>query len=186
MNRLQIINKNEISIFVAYLYTMQYYTFIQIVVLAESIKEFRCFYYMIQYIEEIVKHKLSFIIIKQPQGDKMVREFITVNLEQGMPTVDVALRRLSGELATSRAHRVQVVKFIHGYGSTGTGGKLRVAIQQELERLKKKGAIKLWLSGENWEIFNRDAIVFLDSCNELRSDRDLGRHNNGISMVLLK
>ncbi len=115
----------------------------------------------------------------------MVRKFITVNIELGLPTVDVALRRLSGELATARAHRVVVVKLIHGYGSSGTGGRIRVAIQMELERLKNKGAIKCWLPGEKWEIFTPDAIRFLDSCEELRSDRDLGRHNNGISMVLL-
>jgi len=116
----------------------------------------------------------------------MVRDFITVNLEEGMPTVDIALRRLSGELVTARAHRVVAVKFIHGYGSSGTGGRLRVAIQKELERLKNKGAIKSWIPGENWEIFNIEAIKFLDSCEALRSDRDLGRHNNGISMVLLR
>lgn len=116
----------------------------------------------------------------------MIPEFITVNLEEGMPTVDVALRRLSGELATARAHRVLVVKFIHGYGSTGTGGRLRVAIQKELERLKEKKAILAWIPGESWEIFNPAAIQFLDACRILRNDRDLGRHNNGISMVLMR
>ncbi len=116
----------------------------------------------------------------------MQRDFITVNIEEGMPVVDVALRRLSGELAAARAHRVVVVKFIHGYGSSGTGGRLRVAIQRELERLKVKGAIKSWIPGEKWEIFNIEAIRFLDSCEVLRMDKDLGRHNNGISMVLMR
>jgi len=116
----------------------------------------------------------------------MLRDFITVNLEEGMPTVDIALRRLSGELATARAHRVKVVKLIHGYGSSGSGGKIRTAVQKELERLKVKKALKLWAPGEKWEIFNPEVIVFLDTCDALRSDRDLGRHNNGISMVLLR
>ena len=138
---------------------------------------------MIQYKRQIVKLIVQLRVYREIF---VVKEFITVNIEAGMPTVDVALRRLSGELATARAHRVLVVKLIHGYGSTGTGGRIRTAIQKELERLKIKGAIRLWLPGENWEIFNRDAITFLDLCNELRADRDLGRHNNGISMVLLK
>ncbi len=116
----------------------------------------------------------------------MLRAFITVNLEVGMPTVDTALRRLSGELATARAHGVIAVKLIHGYGSSGTGGRLRVAIQQELERLKGKKAITGWIPGDKWEIFNPEAIRFLDACDTLRSDRDLGRHNNGISMVLMR
>ncbi len=116
----------------------------------------------------------------------MPREFITVNLESGMPTTDQCLRRLSGELASARAHRVIVIKLIHGYGSSGTGGRLRVAVQQELERLKTTNAIKNWIPGEKWEIFNFEAIHYLDTCESLRSDRDLGRHNNGISMVLLR
>lgn len=115
----------------------------------------------------------------------MPANFITVNLEEGRPTVDVALRRLFGEITRAKASRVKAVKLIHGYGSSGTGGALRVAVRTELERLKKKGMIKLFVPGENFEIFNLDAIKMLDSCNELRSDRDLGRFNNGITMVLL-
>lgn len=116
----------------------------------------------------------------------MSQQVVIVNLEMGMPTVDVALKRLSGELAMARAQRVVAMKLIHGYGSSGTGGKLRVAIRKELERLRLKQSLKAWIPGETWEIFNPEAIRFLDACDSLRGDRDLGMHNNGISMVLLR
>lgn len=112
-------------------------------------------------------------------------EYITVNLEDGRPTKDIALRRLAAEITRCKAQRLKVVKLIHGYGSSGVGGVLRVAVRKDLERLKKLGKIKLYVPGENFEIFSADTIKMLDSCNELRSDRDLGRYNNGITIVLL-
>ena len=115
----------------------------------------------------------------------MSRNFITVDLEQGMPSTDVALKRLSDELITAKAHRVKVVKIIHGYGSSGVGGKIRTAIHKELDNKKKKGQIKAWVPGEKWEIFSMEAIKILDAGEELRNDRDLGQYNAGISMVLL-
>ncbi|MCX7773593.1 MAG: Smr/MutS family protein [Clostridia bacterium] len=115
----------------------------------------------------------------------MPQDYVTVNLEEGRPTVDIALRRLSSELVRLRAQRVKAVKLIHGYGSSGVGGALRVGVRQHLEHLKKKGAIKLYVPGEKFEIFSIDTIKMLDQCESLRSDRDLGRYNNGVTLVLL-
>ena len=110
---------------------------------------------------------------------------VTINLEEGRPTADVALRRLSAELVRVKAQRAKAVKLIHGYGSSGVGGVLRVEIRKELERMKKRGVIKLYVPGENFEIFSSDTIKMLDNCGALRNDRDLGRFNSGITMVLL-
>lgn len=115
----------------------------------------------------------------------MKRDFITINLESGMPTVDHALARLRVEFTSAKTLRVKVIKLIHGYGSSGTGGRIRTAVRAELENLKRAGRIKAYVPGEKWEIFNMETIRMLDACGELRSDRDLGRFNNGITMVLL-
>ena len=45
------------------------------------------------------------------------------NLEAGMPTAVDAIRRLTSILSTQRALRTRVIKLIHGYGSSGKGGK---------------------------------------------------------------
>lgn len=115
----------------------------------------------------------------------MTIDFITVNLEEGRPTAAVALKRLFGEIHRAKAQRVKVIKLIHGYGSSGVGGVLRIAVRTELERLKKKGLVKIYVPGESFEIFSIDTIKMLDACEILRSDRDLGRFNSGITMVLL-
>lgn len=115
----------------------------------------------------------------------MASDYITINLEEGRPTADVALKRLMAEYYRARAGGVKVIKLIHGYGSSGVGGVLRLAVRKELERLQKKGMIRLFVPGEQFEIFSSDTIKLLDNCGSLRSDRDLGRYNNGITMVLM-
>jgi hypothetical protein len=112
-------------------------------------------------------------------------DYSVINIEEGRPTADVAIKRLKSELTRAKAQNVKVVKLIHGYGSSGVGGILKTVVRRELERMKKRGTIKLYVPGENFEIFNADTIRILDSSRAIRNDRDLGRYNNGITMVLL-
>jgi len=63
----------------------------------------------------------------------------TLNLKEDMPTVPVAMARLERELALANSSRIAVVKIIHGYGSTGRGGDIRVAVQKALvERAERR------------------------------------------------
>ena len=48
-------------------------------------------------------------------------EVYTVNLEEGMPYVDEALEHLEKSLRRAKNGGCKVVKFIHGYGSSGKG-----------------------------------------------------------------
>ena len=48
----------------------------------------------------------------------------TIDIEAGMPLVEEGLARLEKELARAMQAGVDVVRVIHGYGSTGKGGKL--------------------------------------------------------------
>ena len=45
----------------------------------------------------------------------------TINIEAGMPLVEEGLARLEKELARAMQAGVDVVRVIHGYGSTGRG-----------------------------------------------------------------
>ncbi len=109
----------------------------------------------------------------------------TINLEEGLPTVDQAIRRLTFEMMRARAERAVALKLIHGFGSSGTGGRIRVEVRKYLNVLKKRGAIRLFIAGESFSIFDQEARKALDICPELRSDRDLDRHNNGITILIL-
>ena len=111
--------------------------------------------------------------------------FKTVNLEEGMPLVDAAIRRATFELKNGRRSGLVAIKFIHGYGSSGSGGRIRVELQKDLTRLQNRREIRLFVPGERFDIFDQDTQKLLSACRELSKDRDLNRHNNGITVVLL-
>ena len=108
-----------------------------------------------------------------------------INLEENRPTVDEMNRRLTIELRHARHARVTVLKLIHGYGSTGVGGKLRSAVRITLEQAKKRGEICDFVQGEEFRISNEFTWAMLKLYPELKQDRDLGRENRGITMVQL-
>ncbi len=108
-----------------------------------------------------------------------------VNLEHGMPTVEQALRRLTGELYTTRRMGCAVLKLIHGYGSSGKGGKIRVAVRRELEKQKSLNQVKEVIPGEKFSIFESATLSAFSKAPELRRDRDLDRYNNGVTYVVL-
>lgn len=109
-----------------------------------------------------------------------------VNLEQGMPYVDEAIRRMNGALRSARAGGTRVVKLIHGYGSSGTGGKIRVAVAAELANKKRSGEIKEYVRGEDFTPFSESCRKVLDLVPELQKDKDYLRCNQGITIVLLR
>ena len=95
-------------------------------------------------------------------------ELREINLEHGMPTVQTALSQLALELRRTRSMGCTGLKIIHGYGSSGKGGKIRVQARSRLARMKGAGEIRA---------FRR--------CGALRKDPDLERHNNGVTIILL-
>ena len=109
----------------------------------------------------------------------------TVNIEDGMPTVEEARQRLERELSAARATKVTALKVIHGYGSSGVGGALRVAIQKRLFELKHSGELREVIYGEDWRIGNEAAWRWLERYPEWKKDSDVGRGNRGISIVIL-
>jgi hypothetical protein len=109
----------------------------------------------------------------------------TVNLKSDMPSVLEALQRLDGELASARQGKATFLKLVHGYGSTGEGGDIRVAVQKRLLELTQTGQIRGCIFGENWLKSDDTAWKLLQSHAELKNDSDLGRQNRGITIVLL-
>ena len=76
-----------------------------------------------------------------------------VDLERGMPTVRAALQQLSFELWRGRSLGCAAVKLIHGYGSSGKGGRIRVEARACLARMKERGELRDVIPGEEFTIF---------------------------------
>jgi hypothetical protein len=109
----------------------------------------------------------------------------TINLEEGRPSAASATSRLLDQLRLARQQGFAAVKVIHGYGSHGVGGELRSAIQGILARMAQGGDIAAFIAGEDWRVSNETGWRLIQKHRELKRDRDLGKENKGISIVVL-
>ena len=107
-----------------------------------------------------------------------------VNLELGRPSADEALRRLEHELAAKRHLRAKAMKIIHGYGSSGKGGRIRTASRKYLRAAQEQGRIYAVLPGERLTIFDEEARRLMARCPALRDDCDRERYKCGVTFVI--
>jgi hypothetical protein len=115
----------------------------------------------------------------------MTKLIKVVNLEDGLPSVEQARARLSTEMNIARQSGVGVLKIIHGYGSSGVGGDLRIALQATLRQMAERSEIRACIYGENWRKSDEQAWALLKQFPELKEDRDLAKGNRGITLVVL-
>jgi hypothetical protein len=78
-----------------------------------------------------------------------------------------------------------VLKIIHGYGSSGVGGDLRIALQSTLRQMAERKEIRACIYGENWRKSDEHAWALLKRFPALKDDRDFGRGNKGVTIVVL-
>lgn len=111
--------------------------------------------------------------------------FNEVNIKYDMPTADQAVKRCTFAIENGKRLGGGAVKIIHGYGSSGKGGKIRVQVRQYLERQKQQCHIRDYIPGENFSIFDEATRAAFMRCDELRRDHDLEAANNGVTIVVL-
>jgi hypothetical protein len=80
---------------------------------------------------------------------------------------------------------VSLLKIVHGYGSTGKGGEIRLAVQSALAVALQRREVQQLIFGEDWRISNEACWALLKQWPELKRDSDLGRENRGITFVVL-
>lgn len=112
-------------------------------------------------------------------------KYKTFNLEQGMPAWEEAERRLINEISNARKTGVKVLKIIHGYGSSGAGGKLKLETRRFLADRKRRNLIRNFVPGEEWSRNSAAARDLLSTYPALKDDMDLNRSNEGITIVVI-
>ncbi len=108
-----------------------------------------------------------------------------INLESGLPTVEEARRRLLAAMDSARSRGIRVIKIIHGWGSSGAGGRLGPAVRRSLRLRVQEGRAVCILAGERFSGDTQEGREFLRRHPALRSDRDCNRANPGITLVEL-
>ena len=106
-----------------------------------------------------------------------------INLERGNPTVDIAMKKLVNEMSTAKAMGYRAVILIHGYGSTGVGGAIKIATKSKLQENSLRGIVRDSVAGEIWMDRKKE---FIDVCNQLRDFDRYIEGNRGLTVVLLK
>lgn len=109
-----------------------------------------------------------------------------INIEEGMPKVEGAMKKLRFEINTMRRIGIYQVKVIHGYGSSGQGGSLKFATHECLRTMKDEGRIKAYCPGEQFGPFEKTGRSLIESCPAFRSDPDWARANDGVTVVVLR
>jgi len=111
------------------------------------------------------------------------KKVLVFRLEDGYPTVDEARRLLRQECEERRSQGVQLIKVIHGYGSTGKGGALGRAMSEILTEFVNSGVISAFVLGQDFSCFNSTATDLIGKHPILKKDRDYGNQNRGISII---
>ena len=106
-----------------------------------------------------------------------------INLEEGMPTCEDALCELKSAIQWARQSKYKCLLVIHGYGSSGKGGKIREKARQWLNAQVKNGKLKAVINGEDFNIFNFKALELKNKYKEL--EQLLCITNHGVTVVEL-
>ncbi len=109
----------------------------------------------------------------------------TINLESGLPSLDEARRKLLAEMDKARREGVKLLKVVHGYGSSGAGGKLCAGIRKSLRLRVKEGKAVTVVPGERFSSDANESRELVKRYPALRGDRDFNRMNLGVTIVEL-
>lgn len=108
------------------------------------------------------------------------------NLEFDLPTLDEARKRLIEIIEREKKEGTKVFKIIHGYGSSGTGGKLRIGLRRSLRKRIKEKKISDFIPGEEFNLYSERTRHFLDEIPNLKYEQDFNRNNHGITIIILR
>ncbi len=74
---------------------------------------------------------------------------VEINIKQGSPYVEEALEQLTEQLRKCVELGIKAIVLIHGYGSSGEGGRIKWAIQDALESNRYADRVEEYFFGEN-------------------------------------
>ena len=124
---------------------------------------------------------------EQPPVSKKAGGIYTLNLEENLPSVDQAIDRFDQIITELSGTAVQLIKIIHGYGSSGKGGRIKEAVRQELVYQRRDELIHSYFAGEDLlpgKASYQDLIKQNPIVKQLLTKDMLG--NPGITLVILK
>ena len=106
-----------------------------------------------------------------------------MNLKENNATVDYALALVEIEIEASKIEGIIALKVLHGYGSHGKGGAIKIELGNKLKQWKKNGFIVDYFGGDEWSIFNPKTMRILELDKSIYIDEDMEKANPGITII---
>ena len=107
------------------------------------------------------------------------------DIHHSMPSVEVAMHSLDMYISLSRSGNF-VIKIIHGYGSSGRGGAIKLATRENLDKKQAQGMIKAYIPGEAISTPMGFDDLIRKYRNIIQNDSDFKKGNDGITYVFFK
>ena len=112
-------------------------------------------------------------------------KLITIDIKSEKQTVAEAIAQFLVELEAYKKGGFKVMKVIHGYGSHGVGGAIRVAFLKKCQELKSRKIIEDFTCCDKWVDKNVVKKIAINYCPDLLADSELYHINSGCSIVIL-
>ena len=107
------------------------------------------------------------------------------DIKSDMPNVSDAGKRLANAIKEAISNKEKVIKILHGYGSHGVGGSIKIAVRKSLLKRLNNKEIKAYIPGEAFA----SLMGFDDAIREyndlIKNDSDYNKINDGITYVIL-
>jgi hypothetical protein len=99
--------------------------------------------------------------------------------------VEEALERLERELRQAKTNGAKLLRIVHGYGSSGVGGKIKGRLTKRLPQLLHQNKIQNYVEGEGYSDRTNAGNDLLSRYPKLRSSLHSDSENPGITFVEL-
>jgi hypothetical protein len=107
------------------------------------------------------------------------------DIKSDMPNVNDAGKRLALAIKDAKSSKEKIIKIIHGYGSHGIGGSIKIAIRKSLGKRVKNQEIKAYIPGEAFAVMMGFDEVTREHIDLIKNDSDFKKMNDGITYVIL-
>lgn len=106
-----------------------------------------------------------------------------INLEENFPSAEKALEILKNLIKVSRSLKTKRLVIVHGYGSSGVGGKIKIKVRSWLQDQERNRKIRVVVFGEDYNLMNEQARQINAKYKDLQ--KYYGQYNHGITIVIL-
>ena len=115
-----------------------------------------------------------------------MKNIYKINVESFKLTVNEALAQIESEIETLKLAGIKcVLKVIHGYGSSGSGGEIKKNLPAFLNALKANNKIEDYIENSKFGALSQKYKKYTKIFPELILDSDLRNLNPGITIIFL-